>query len=249
MDSESTPTRQATDSVGEPMSVGLGRQMSELARELEADGDPAAVMQRIVAATIREIEVASCAGITLVNRQGHITAMVDSDEQAGRLSQAQQRTGQGPCLDTARDDVTLHSDDLRMDGRWPMWTAAAVDEGVLSLLSFQLFVESDRMGALEVYADQPGVFDAEAENTGLLLASHAAIALSDSRKVENLHRALMSRDVIGQAKGILMERFKINSVQAFDLLIKASQSTHLKLHEVAEVFATTGEMPTRPPRV
>lgn len=144
--------------------------------------------------------------------------------------------------------MTLRADDLRTDGRWPQWAAVAVDEGVLSVLSFQLFVQGDRMGALEVYADGPDVFDADAENIGLLRAAHAAIAMSDTRMVENLHRALMSRDVIGQAKGILMERFKIDSVQAFDLLIKASQTTHFKLHEIAEAFALTGEMPTTPPQ-
>lgn len=104
MDSESAPTRQAMDSAGEPLLAGLGRQLSELARDLQADEGTEAVTERIVTAAVREIEVASCAAITMVDRQGRIVAMSDSDERAGRLSLAQQRIRQGPCLDTARKE-------------------------------------------------------------------------------------------------------------------------------------------------
>lgn len=247
MHGESTPARQALNSLGAPLWAGLARDMSELARELQADDDIEAVMARIVAAAVRELDSASAAAITLVDRKGQVVAMVPSDERARLIGLAQQRCRQGPCLETSRDAVTLRCNDLRTDGRWPLWAAAAAGEGVRSVLSFQLFVQSDSMGALEIYADQPDAFDADAENTGLLLAAHAAIAMADRRKVESMHRALLSRDVIGQAKGILMERYKISPVAAFDLLIKSSQTTHLKLHDIADALATTGELPTAAP--
>jgi hypothetical protein len=144
--------------------------------------------------------------------------------------------------------VTLRSDDLRTDDRWPKWAAVAVENGVLSVLSFQLFVERDSMGALDVYGAEPGAFDRDAENTGLLLASHAAVAMAGMRKVENLRIAVDSRDVIGQGKGILMERYKIPAGEAFDLLVLVSQRTHRKLRDVAEALTTTGELPL-PPRL
>jgi hypothetical protein len=144
--------------------------------------------------------------------------------------------------------VTLRSNDLRNEPRWPRWAAIAVEHGVLSALSFQLFVEGDRMGALDVYGDRPNAFDEEAENVGLLLASHAAIAMAGSRKTDQLRIAVESRDLIGQAKGILMERYKIGPAQAFDLLVVASQRTHRKLHDVAEQLADTGELAVPPQR-
>jgi AmiR/NasT family two-component response regulator len=98
------------------------------------------------------------------------------------------------------------------------------------------------MGALDVYGGKINAFDSDAENTGLLLASHAAIAMAGSRDITNLRVGLENRDIIGQAKGILMERYKISSQEAFDLLVMASQSTHRKLREIADELAATGEL-------
>jgi transcriptional regulator with GAF, ATPase, and Fis domain len=235
-------TRQARDSGGAPMTEGVAKDLSELARDLEAETNTDALMDRIVRAAVKEIDGATGAAITLLEH-GRVSSPAHSDDRARRVGLAQEDTRQGPCVDTSRDEITLRSDDLRTDTRWPKWAAAAVKEGVLSAMSLQLFVESQSMGALDFYADQPFAFNAEAENIALLLASHAAIAMSGNRKVQNLHAALQSRDIIGQAKGILMERYKIDAVQAFDLLIGASQATHRKLHVIADQLATTGEFP------
>jgi GAF domain-containing protein len=237
--------RQALDSRGEPLIAGVSRDLSELARRMEAQPSTEALMQRIVMAAVLEINGASGAVITLLEH-GRLFSPAHSDERARRVSLAQEHTGQGPCLDTSREHVTVRCDDLRAETRWAAWAARATALGVLSVMSFQLFVTGDAMGALEVYADQPCAFDDDAENTGLLLAAHAAIAISASRKVTNLRTALTSRDVIGQAKGILMERYKIDAVHAFDLLVRSSQTTHQKLNLIAEQLATTGELPAAP---
>jgi transcriptional regulator with GAF, ATPase, and Fis domain len=225
--------------------AGVARDLSEIARDLQAEDGSDAVMHHITGAALTEIAGAVGSAITIFER-GKVTSAAPTDERARRVGEAQERTGEGPCVDSARQEVTLRSDDLREDQRWPRWGAEAVAEGVLSVLSFQLFVEEDNMGALDIYGDHPHAFSAEAENTGLLLASHAAIAMSDTRKIENLKVALISRDVIGQAKGILMERYKISPIQAFDLLIKSSQMTHRKLHVIADQLAATGELPLPP---
>ena len=143
--------------------------------------------------------------------------------------------------------MTIRIDDLREDSRWPQFSAIAVANGVLSILSVQLFVEDNSMGAIDIYSDQVAAFDGEAENTALLLASHAAIAMAASRTVGNLRVAVESRDLIGQAKGILMERYKIDAGRAFDLLVLSSQSTHRKLREVSDELVHSGELPARRP--
>ena len=108
------------------------------------------------------------------------------------------------------------------------------------MLSFQLYVERDNLGALNLYSRQPNSFDDDSEHIGLLFASHAAIAFADAEKVRHLVLAVSRRDLIGQAKGILMERFRISADQAFSLLIRVSQDNNRKLFDVAEELTETG---------
>jgi GAF domain-containing protein len=235
-------TRQGKLSSGRAADPGLARELSELARDLQAERDTQAVLQRIVAATLSEIPSAVAAGITTVER-GHFSTAAETDEILGVIDQVQYRHNDGPCVRSLREEITVRSDDLTDEPRWPKYAAAAVEHGLLSMMSFQLFVEADNLGALNVYADKPNAFDEDDENAGLLLASHAAVAISGKRVEANLRTALESRDIIGQAKGILMERFRLNADQAFQLLVAVSQHQHRKLRDVADDLASTGDMP------
>lgn len=234
--------RQAHMSNDESIDAGYARDFSEMARQLQAENDPAVIMQRIVRAAVFEIPGATDAAITLV-QHGVVSSPVHTSETATLVGQAQSDTGEGPCLDTSRQEITMRADDLESDSRWPNFGPIAVSHGVRSILSFQLFVERDKMGALDVYADTAHAFTAESENIGLLLASHAAIAMSANRQVANLRAAVDTRDLIGQAKGVLMERYKINAAQSFDLLVASSQALHRKLRDIADELVSTGELP------
>ena len=202
--------RHAQTSGRESIDHGMARELSELARQLYSESDPQAVMERIVHAAVVEIAPATAVAITLL-RKGEITSPAHSSALAARVGTIQSRTGEGPCVDTSRQELTVRTDDLRTETRWPIFAAEAVEHGVLSVESFQLFVGADSMGALDVYSDTANTFNANAKNDGLLLASHAAIALAGSLKVANLYAAIESRDLIGQAKGILMERYKLTA--------------------------------------
>lgn len=122
----------------------------------------------------------------------------------------QNQTNQGPCLSTARDHVTISVDDLSTDARWPLFAHRAAGMGVRSMLSFQLFVRAENLGALNLYARDPDVFGNYDEDTGLLFASHAAWPVTPRWRwsARNISRtpagALVERDTIGQAKGIWM---------------------------------------------
>jgi ANTAR domain-containing protein len=111
------------------------------------------------------------------------------------------------------------------------------------MLSFQLYVVGDNLGALNLYSREPAAFDDESEHVGLLFASHATVAMAGAQRNEQLNRALGTRDLIGQAKGILMERHKLTAEQAFMLLVRASQASHMKLRDIAEQLTTMGELP------
>jgi hypothetical protein len=134
---------------------------------------------------------------------------------------------------------------MGQEERWPDFAQAAYDAGARSMLSFQLFVKGDNLGALNLYGDDVNVFDAESEQVGLLVAAHAAVAFSDAQEIGQLTHALDTRDLIGQAKGILMERFKISSQQAFQILVRASSESNIKLRDVADHLARSGEILTR----
>jgi hypothetical protein len=138
---------------------------------------------------------------------------------------------------------TIRVDDLATDPRWPELSRRATAElGVASILCFQLFVHEDDLGALNLVARRPGAFTDESERIGLLFASHAAVAVADAQDLNHITTALRSRDVIAQAKGILMERYKITAEMAFALLARTSQDANRRLFEVAEHLTRTGTL-------
>jgi len=132
---------------------------------------------------------------------------------------------------------------MTREDRWPDFTRRALDLGIRSMLSFQLYVAEDTLGALNLYSDQAAAFTDESENIGLLFAAHAALAMAGARNHDDLTRALSMRDLIGQAKGILMERHRLTADQAFALLVRASQRTNTKLTDIARNLADTGSLP------
>ncbi|MDD4866335.1 MAG: GAF and ANTAR domain-containing protein, partial [Mycobacterium sp.] len=145
------------------------------------------------------------------------TATVASD-----LDEVQRQLGEGPCLEAAVAESVIRSPDLRHDTRWPRFGPAAVERGVHSILSYQLFASGRQTGALNLLGRAPQTFAPEAEALGAMLASHAAVAFGVVNRHRQFRSALASRDLIGQAKGIVMERFGIDAVAAFDLLKRLS---------------------------
>ena len=156
---------------------GLAQWLSEFARELQAQPDKDHIMQVVVRAAVDMVPGAQYAGITLVSDQGEITTPIKTDDLVARIDALQYETGQGPCLSTAREHLTVRSDDLRTEPRWPNFATAAADAGAGSMLCLQLFVRGDSLGALNLLSREHGAFDETSEDVGLLLASHAAIAM------------------------------------------------------------------------
>lgn len=235
--------RHARDSTDDPIEAGLARQLSELAREMQAETTTDALLERITHSAVAEIEGADFAGISLIEG-GNIRTRAATDSLIEKLDHEQYRLEDGPCISSLRDEMTVRCDDLENEQRWPRFAAEALETGVRSLLCVQLFVEGDNLGALNLFATTPDAFTDHDESIALLLAAHAAIALKGSTVESNLRIALESRDTIGQAKGVLMERYKISALEAFNLLVVASQRSHIKLRDVADALAATGELPT-----
>ena len=129
---------------------------------------------------------------------------------------------------------TIHVADLTTDERFPLYARDALAETpIRSVMAFQMWIAGETMGALNVYAETPNAFGPQTREIGLVFAAHSSVAWNAARRDEQFKKALASRDVIGQAKGMLMERYGVNAIQAFDLLAQAVAGLEHALIQIA----------------
>lgn len=179
-------------------------------------------------------------------RPGGTTTPVSTDPLAIDLDDAQGEYDEGPCITAARDEPVVVSTDLAADPRWPRFGPRAAEMGVRSAASYQLFLhrhDRDRLGALNLYGRSADGFEEEAVVLGEVFAAQCSAALAAAIAKEGANAALDSRDRIGQAKGILMERHRLDATEAFDELRRRSQALNMKLRDVADHVARTGALP------
>ena len=184
------------------------------------------------------------AGVLFVHGKKQVETVAATDALVARLDQVQVEHQQGPDLDVVRRpaDAVMVAD-VHADDRWPRWAGAVAEAGIRSMMGIRLYTSSTTIGSLNFYARTPGHFDDEDIDVANIFARHAAVALSSARETANLWRALDARRLIGQAQGILMERFAIDAEQAFAVLRRYSQDRNLKLHHVAERLIATRRLP------
>jgi len=233
------------------MSVGLdalAHRLSDLARTLEREGEVPETLQAIVDAAAGTISGAQYASISAVKGRREVHTVAATGQLPRAVDQAQYETGQGPCLDSLYKHRTVRVPDIGADERWPDFTARAAELGMGSMLSVQLYVHGDDLGALNLHSETVDAFDDDSEHVGLLFASHAAVAMAGAQVQDRLRQGMHTRDLIGQAKGILMERFKIDGEQAFRLLAKASQDHNRKLRDVADHLVHTRDLDGASPK-
>ncbi len=214
------------------------------ARSMHVERDVQNTLDRAVALAVDLIDGCDEAGVSLVHRSKRIDTQAASSEAVRRGDAVQYELGEGPCLDAIWDAETVSSHDLAVEPRWPRWSKAVMAElGVRSMLSFRLFADKDTLGALNLYSRRVDGFSDEDLNEGQSLAAHVAVALAAAQEIGHLNVAVAARTVIGQAEGILMERFDLTADQAFAVLRRVSQDSNTKLHAVATELVRTGKTP------
>lgn len=219
----------------------LALRMAELARLVASPRRVEDVLSDVTAEAMKLIPGVDAAGVLLVGKAGRFESVAGTSELPHQLDELQMKFKEGPCLDAALNQTVVRTDDFRAEERWPQYAPAAVGIGVLSGLSFKLYTSEQAAGALNLFGLRPNAFDDEAETIGAVLAAHAAAAIMASRQSEQLESALSTRDRIGQAKGIIMERYDVDDVAAFDMLRRLSQDSNTKLIDVAaKVIETRG---------
>ena len=242
MDSERPPTIDR-DSLTE-----LSQIVSQTALTLFSAGNVIETLASVAELAVTTIEGCENAGLFLME-DGAVTTPVYTDPVVLEADALQRRTAEGPCLDAIVYRQIVYADDLESEVRWPDFSRRATSTGIRSVLSLPLMPNS-QSGALNLYACYPAAFGVVDRAKATILASLASLALSvahthedEERRAENLNAALRTREIIGEASGILMERERITADQAFDILRRASQHLNIKLREVAQNLVDTGESP------
>lgn len=215
--------------------------LASTAREVRATDDPLDMMRSAVELAVRQIDAADAATLSIVHRRGRVETPAASEPAARAADELQYELGEGPCLRAISEDQVVRVPDVERDQRWPRWSRAVVERTPYrSMLCHRLFTARDRVGALNLYAERPDAFDRDDVEHGEALAAHVALAVRSAQQVAGLETALDSRTVIGQATGILMERFGLDDQQAYALLTRLSSHGNRKLRDLAEQLATTG---------
>jgi len=234
--------------IAEDPTSELTASFSETARALFAAGTAVDTLQAVVDLAAQTIDGCDFASIFVV-KGDEVTTPAGTDPIVAEVDVAQHQAGEGPGLDAITQGGTIYAEDLADDRRWMAFGPNAAAAGVRSALAIRLLSDNGSRGAaLCLYARYPRAFGVLDRAKGVILAAMAGLALTaaeahDDEVRDALHDAMTTREMIGQAQGILMEREQITADQAFDILRRASQHLNTRLRDVAQALVDTGESP------
>jgi len=183
-----------------------------------------------------------CAGVVLAHR-GRSASVGATDPRVEQANRLQVDCGEGPSMPLTKAHGSVLIPDTAADQRWPGWSRQAAELGLRSALAVSLATTESAVGSLTVYASAPNRFTGDDVAKALLLARHAAVAVAGVQEITDLARAVESRHLIGQAQGLLMERFAIDADQAFAVLRRYSQDGNVKLRVIAARLVATRSLP------
>lgn len=219
--------------------------LRELAALSVGDDDLHETAESVVALACETLEC-DYAGLTIFRPGGSFETLAPTDPIVTEADHLQYDLREGPCVEAAWEDDTFLSNDLANDPRWPNWGPKAAALGFRSLLASRLSIGGQTIGALNLYGTAVRDYTLEDRDLAVTFASHAAATIMTVRERENLKVAVEGRTVIGQAQGVLMERFDLAPDKAFAVLRRFSQTQNVKLRAVAELVIATGDLPQPP---
>jgi GAF domain-containing protein len=216
--------------------------LAEAAREVADNPDVQVALQSVV-----DLAMTTCncegASVTLVRADGGAETTATSDMLVEQADDLQYALDEGPCLRAAEAGGAYLIVNARTDPRWPTWGPAVADLGLNSVLSIHLFTDHRVLGALNLYYQARDDFSDDEVEVARVVAAHASVALAKLRSERDLWKAIDSRHLIGQAQGILMERFKLSPERSFAVLRRYSQQHNIRLRDIAGELIHTGRLP------
>lgn len=226
----------------------LIQEFAAVARHLHASADFDATLTRITSTAQQSVHGCEAASISLLH-DGQASTVGATGGLATAGDQIQYDEREGPCLDAALDQQWVSTPDLAVDPRWPRSAARLSAElGVGSMFSCRLTLDAapnKTLGGLNLYATSPHAFSVPDQMLAILLSSLGAVVIDAARQQDHLRAAIASRQVIGEAMGILRAQSNITSDQAFQMLSRASQRTNVKIRDLAQQI-TDGPRSGRP---
>ncbi|MEV0284047.1 MULTISPECIES: GAF and ANTAR domain-containing protein [unclassified Kribbella] len=194
------------------------------------------------------LQALSCtyAGVALYSRGSRPEVAAVTDPVVADVYDLQISTETGPLVTALRDRSTILIRDTLTDDRWPEWAAKVAALGVRSVLDVPLATgdgNRSTVGVLGLYCPTPDAFSPDDEAIAHILARHASVAVASARHEETMAQAVDARKLVGQAMGILMERFDVDGDRAFAILKRYSQDTNTKLRDVAQQLIDTRKLP------
>ncbi len=206
---------------------------AQLLRRALTPGDLDHTLSQITHAAVEMIPGVDYASITVLQSDGTLGTAAPTDPRLLPLDAAQYEFREGPCYYAAVDAVHVISPDLARDSRFPRYSTVAVAAGVHSQAGLRLFDAPKSQGALNLYGTEVGAFE-DFATISALFTHQAATAIAYAQEIDDLQQAIHTRGTIGQAVGIVMERYQLNDERAFAFLTRLSQDHNIKLRRVAE---------------
>ncbi|WP_110181007.1 GAF and ANTAR domain-containing protein [Nocardioides solisilvae] len=217
--------------------------LAEAARKLDVARSVEETLDSIVQTVVLALPTFDHAGISIRHRQGGIETVSGTDQIVWELDALQQELGEGPSFEAIEQQRVVVVERGGGDGRWPRYSAEATRRGVCAQLSLLLYTEEETLGVLTLCSSTAATVDPDDVHLAELFATHAAIALGRVRVEDQLNEAVATRKMIGQAVGIVTERYRIDDDRAFQFLVRVSQNSNVKLRVIAqEVVDSTNEM-------
>jgi GAF domain-containing protein len=212
----------------------FGAAIADAARAMHHERTLDETLEAIVTAARNSVPGFDQVGISTVDKSRNPRTRAATGELVLTLDKVQYTLNEGPCVDILHDADMVVAPHLRHDQRWPRYIPEAVATGLRSQLAVKLCLDEEgTIGGLNFYSTTSDEVDSEAEALADLFATHAAIALGSAKQRETLNAALQSRKVIGQAIGMIMERYDMDENRSFAFLVRASSTSNIKLHDIA----------------
>jgi GAF domain-containing protein len=224
------------------MDLKQATHLASMALDMTDQPDVKSALNRIV----HNAQVGLCCdavGILLAKDRGKVVTAAATEGSVRSADDVQLACGEGPGLAALWTDETFLVSDTRDEPRWPAWSAHASDLGWRSVLTNRLFTPDRTLGAVSFYSRAEHAFDESDVDLAQIFARYASIALLSAQNGDSLRQAISARHVIGQAQGILMERYQIDADRAFAVLRRYSQDRNVKLRTVAEHVIANHRMP------
>ncbi len=214
---------------------------SKLALEMHDAPGVEETVQAVVDFALRALNC-DYAGVALRTR-GRPEVPAVTDPTVAEIYQFQMVSGEGPLVECMRNHITVLVPDTVGELRWPDWAKKVLELGVRTVLDVPLRTMSNTVGILGLYSVEPNAFGPDEEAIAEILARHASVAVATARREQHLAVAVDARKLVGQAMGILMERYGLDGDRAFQVLQRYSQQTNTKLRDVAQQLIDSRNLP------